>query len=142
MRLRATKTDLTCSRQDWIYDAASHQRGTAWPQKLYADDLKPTDQTFHSHRDFGWNSREINYGLYFSDDSILNGVESELVVLGEVMAQDLAKMVGWHLRAKMRVELSVEGCEKVQWGVELFWTLLVSTGSAGSDAVQDNEQEV
>jgi hypothetical protein len=110
---------LTCSRQDWKCDAASHQRGTAWLQKLYGENLKSIDQMFNSHRDFGWISREITYGLYLSDHSILDGAESELVVLSGIMAQDLPKMVGWHLRAMRRVGLSMEDCEKVQSCVEL-----------------------
>ena len=49
---------------------------------------------FDSHRDFGWISREITYGLYLSDHRILDGNETELVVLSGIMAQDLPRMTG------------------------------------------------
>ena len=35
------------------------------------------------------------------------------------MAQDLPKMVGWHLRAYRRIGISVEDCEKVQRCIEM-----------------------
>lgn len=111
--------ETSCSREDWKCDDFNHERGTNWLMKLYGENLKPIDDTFASHRDFGWISREITYGLYLSDHRILDGVETELVVLSGIMAQDLPKMVGWHLRACRRVGMTMEDCEAVQKCIEI-----------------------
>ncbi|KAF2190251.1 hypothetical protein K469DRAFT_736742 [Zopfia rhizophila CBS 207.26] len=111
--------EFSYSRQDWKCDEANHQRGTNWLMKLYGENLKPIDETFDSHRDFGWISREITYGLYLSDHHILDGVETELVVLSGIMVQDLPKMTAWHLRACRRIGISMEDCEGIQKCIEL-----------------------
>ena len=38
-----------------------------------------------------WLSTEITYGLYLSDHSILDAVDTELVVLGGIMMQNLPR---------------------------------------------------
>lgn len=106
--------ERSCSREGWQADVANHERGTAWLMKLYGENLKPIDEMFNNQQDFGWISREITYGLYLSDHRILDGVETELVVLSGIMAQDLPRMVGWHLRACRRIGMSMEDCEAVQ----------------------------
>lgn len=111
--------DFSCSREQWTCDQANHERGTTWLQKLYGPNLEPINETFNSHRDFGWISREITYGLYLSDHRILDGVESELVVLPGIMVQDLPKMTAWHLRACRRIGFSTADCESVQRCIEL-----------------------
>lgn len=111
--------ETSCSREEWKCDEANHERGTKWLMKLYGENLKPIDEMFNSHRDFGWISREITYGLYLSDHTILDGAETELVVLSGIMAQDLPKMVGWHLRACRRIGISMEDCEAMQRCIEI-----------------------
>jgi hypothetical protein len=106
--------DFSYAREHWTCDKANHERGTSWLRKLYGADLDPINETFNSHRDFGWISREITYGLYLSDHRILDGVESELVVLSGIMVQDLPKMTAWHLRACRRIGFSQADCERVQ----------------------------
>ncbi|KAF2113007.1 hypothetical protein BDV96DRAFT_148824 [Lophiotrema nucula] len=111
--------ERTCSREGWRADDENHRRGTDWLMKLYGDNLKQIDEIFNNQRDFGWISREITYGLYLSDHTILDGAETELVVLSGIMAQDLPKMVGWHLRACRRIGFSMEDCEAIQRCIEL-----------------------
>jgi hypothetical protein len=62
----------------------------------------------------GWISSEITYGLYLSDHSILNGIETELVVLSGIMIQNLKSETAWHLRGSRRVGMSMEDVEMVQ----------------------------
>jgi hypothetical protein len=111
--------EKSCSREDWACDETNHERGTNWLIKLYGENIKPIDEMFDSHRDFGWISREITYGLYLSDHRILDGVETELVVLSGILAQDLPKMVGWHLRACRRIGITMEDCETIQKCIEI-----------------------
>jgi hypothetical protein len=61
-----------------------------------------------------WLSTEITYGLYLSDHSILDAVDTELVVLGGIMMQNLPRETGWHLRGTRRIGVSFEDVETVQ----------------------------
>ena len=61
-----------------------------------------------------WLSIEITYGLYLSDHSILDGVETELVVLSGIMIQNLPRETGWHLRGTRRIGVSYEDVETIQ----------------------------
>jgi len=62
----------------------------------------------------GWLSIEITYGLYLSDHSILDGIETELVVLSGIMIQNLQRETGWHLRGTRRIGVSYEDVELIQ----------------------------
>lgn len=62
----------------------------------------------------GWLSIEITYGLYLSDHTILDGVDTELVVLSGIMLQNLKTETGWHLRGTRRVGVSHEDVETIQ----------------------------
>lgn len=61
----------------------------------------------------------MTYGLYLSDHSIPDGVETEMVVLGAVIAQNLPRMTGWHLRACRRIGQTQEECETIQTCVSI-----------------------
>lgn len=63
-------------------------------------------------------TREITYGLYLSDHSILGPVETELVVLAGIMMQNLERETGWHLRGMRRIGVSAEDVEAVQLCIE------------------------
>ena len=67
-----------------------------------------------------WLSEEITYGLYLSDQTILDGVDTELVVLVGIMMQNLARETGWHLRGMRRVGASSEDVETIQQCVSVF----------------------
>ena len=62
----------------------------------------------------GWLSVEITYGLYLSDHSILDGIDTELVVLSGIMIQNLARETGWHLRGTRRIGVGYEDVERIQ----------------------------
>ena len=62
----------------------------------------------------GWLSVEITYGLYLSDHSILDAVDTELVVLSGIMMQNLATETGWHLRGTRRIGVSYDNVETIQ----------------------------
>lgn len=57
---------------------------------------------------------EITYGLYLSDHSILDGIDTELVVLSGIMIQNLRRETGWHLRGTRRIGVSFDDVEKIQ----------------------------
>ena len=62
---------------------------------------------------------EITYGLYLSDHSILDAIDTELVVLSGIMIQNLKRETGWHLRGTRRVGVSKEDVESVHQCVSL-----------------------
>ena len=57
---------------------------------------------------------EITYGLYLSDHTILDGVDTELVVLSGIMLQNLARETAWHLRGIRRIGVGIEDVEVIQ----------------------------
>ena len=61
-----------------------------------------------------WISQNITYGLYLSDHSILDGIDTEIVVLSGIMMQNLVRETGWHLRGTRRVGVSKEDTETIQ----------------------------
>lgn len=62
----------------------------------------------------GWLSIEITYGLYLSDHTILDKVDTQLVVLSGIMIQNLALETGWHLRGTRRIGVSHDDVETIQ----------------------------
>lgn len=64
--------------------------------------------------DVDWTSKQITYGLYLSDHSILNDVETELTVLSGIMIQNLPRETAWHLRGTRRIGVSHEDVETIQ----------------------------
>lgn len=61
----------------------------------------------------GWLSIEITYGLYLSDHSILDGVDTEVVVLSGIMIQNMRRETGWHLRGMRRIGVNYEDVETI-----------------------------
>ena len=66
-----------------------------------------------------WITRNITYGLYLSDHSILDGIDTELVVLSGIMIQNLRHETSWHLRGIRRLGVSSDDVELVQQCVSL-----------------------
>ena len=62
----------------------------------------------------GHLSIEITYGYYLSDHSILDGIDTELVVLSGIMMQNAKRETGWHLRGIRRVGVSHDDVEIIQ----------------------------
>ena len=108
--------------ENWQSGEENRKRGRAWLNQIYKANHKSTENTLAAHQDFSWLSIEITYGLYLSDHSILNGVETELVVLSGIMIQNLPRETGWHLRGTRRMGIwlvRTQGCaeekEVLEW---------------------------
>ncbi|RVD83662.1 uncharacterized protein DFL_005442 [Arthrobotrys flagrans] len=117
---REEDRDFTCTRQNWKCDSKNLENGTNWLKTIYRGDMKEVDGRFRGHEDFKWISYNITYGLYLSDHSVLDPVESELVVLCGLLIQNLGPVTAFHLKGLRRVGVGkedVEGvhvcCEKV-----------------------------
>ncbi|KAF2477133.1 uncharacterized protein BDR25DRAFT_331005 [Lindgomyces ingoldianus] len=117
---RPEDKDYSFSRKGWQADEANRQRGFAWQDRIYKHNQAKIDDTLSSQKDFDWLSKEISYGLYLSDHSILNDVETELTVLAGIMIQNLPRETGWHLRGTRRIGVSKEDVETIQQCIELI----------------------
>ncbi len=67
-----------------------------------------------THFSIAWVSANITYGLYLSDHSILDAIDTEMVVLSGIMIQNLKRETGWHLRGTRRIGVSFDDVEVVQ----------------------------
>jgi hypothetical protein len=65
-------------------------------------------------------STEISYGLFLADHSIINLVESELVILPAIMCQNLPGPTLWHLRGYLRAGVSAVDTERIQQCIEMI----------------------
>lgn len=86
---------------------------------IYKGNLSTATDQFKAHKDFDFISREITYGFYLSDHSVLGPAETELVTLAGIMIQNLPLETAWHLRGTRRVGLSKENVETIQQCVSL-----------------------
>ena len=75
-------------------------------------------QSLQSLPDFGscltaWVTENIVYGLFLSDHTILDQVETEIVVLSGIMSQNLHAETSWHLRGMRRIGMTRDAVEKI-----------------------------
>lgn len=140
---------LCIFREHWKSGEENKQRGQAWLDTIYKENRAGAIKSMEAHKDFCafvsypfffllphhhllhvptsaltraplvWISQNITYGLYLSDHSILDGIETEIVVLSGIMMQNLARETGWHLRGTRRVGVSKEDTETIQQCVSL-----------------------
>ncbi|KAH9836908.1 hypothetical protein Tdes44962_MAKER08388 [Teratosphaeria destructans] len=117
---REEDRDYSFSREHWRSGPENRRRGAEWLAQIYKQDVPTEDAKgpFAAHRDFKWLSMEITYGLYLSDHSILDGIDTELVVLSGIMIQNLRRETGWHLRGTRRIGVSQEDVELIQQCIE------------------------
>jgi hypothetical protein len=121
---RPEDKDYSFSRKDWASGDANHERGLGWMSKLYKGNLDDTLGLFDDHKDFGWISSDITYGLYLSDHTILDETETQLVVLPGIMIQNLKTETHWHIRGTRRIGVSKKDVEIVYECVKLVAAFL------------------
>ncbi|KAL4875135.1 hypothetical protein BJY04DRAFT_232905 [Aspergillus karnatakaensis] len=116
---RPSDRDYTSTREDWQCDAGNHERAMSWYNKIYTRNAQDTLGLFDAHKDFAWISREITYGFYLSDRSVLDDLDTQLVVLPGIMIQDLALETHWHIRGTRRLGVSKEQVQVIWECVKL-----------------------
>lgn len=138
---READKDYTFTRDNWQAGPENRARGEKWLNSIYKSNLSTATDQFAAHKDFDFISREITYGFYLSDHSILGPLETELVTLAGIMIQNLPLETAWHLRGARRVGVSMEDVELVQQCVELV-AKLSGTRLHKVPRVADIEHEV
>jgi hypothetical protein len=93
---------------------AVDQSGFDFMLRLYRYNLPDIMGTWRRHQaDFEWLQMRIIYGLFLSDRTFLTPVESEMVVLPGIMAQDVLAPTTWHVRGMLRLGVKTEDVEIV-----------------------------
>jgi len=115
---REEDKDFSFSRECWQSGEANRQRGADWLAQIYRHNDASTAERMAAHKDFRWLSIEITYGLYLSDRTILDAIDTELVVLAGIMIQNAKVETGWHLRGTRRIGVSYEDVETIQQCIE------------------------
>lgn len=110
--------DYSFSREQWQSGKENQKQGAEWLAKIYRHNDNKTREMMAAHKDFRWLSIEITYGLYLSDHSILDGVDTEVVVLSGIMIQNMRRETGWHLRGMRRIGVNYEDVETIHQCIE------------------------
>lgn len=116
---RPEDKDYSFLRENWQAGPENRKRGEKWLNTIYQSNLSTATDQFAAHKDFDFISREITYGFYLSDHSILTPLETELVTLAGIMIQNLPLETAWHLRGTRRVGVSMDDVEVVQQCIEM-----------------------
>ena len=75
--------------------------------RFYGSELNGIFQGWGAHAaDFEWLAKNIIYGMFFSDESVLDTVETELIVYSAITCQDLRNPTRRHLRGLRRFGVS------------------------------------
>ena len=107
-------------RNNWQSGPSNVKKGEEWLKVIYGRNLPAIDEKLSFHKDFHFLSREITYGLYLSDMTILDPIDTEMVVLSGIMIQNLPLATRWHLRGMRRLGVVAEDVEMVQKCVSLL----------------------
>ncbi|KAK6500508.1 hypothetical protein TWF481_010852 [Arthrobotrys musiformis] len=110
---REEDRDFSSTRPGWKCDSQNLENGMNWLKTIYRGDTAIIDKSFRGHEDFRWVSYNITYGLYLSDQSILDGWDSELVVMCGLLIQNLSTVTAFHLKGFRRLGVSNEDVEAV-----------------------------
>ncbi|KAI9799394.1 MAG: hypothetical protein M1833_004094 [Piccolia ochrophora] len=98
-------------------------RGTSFLQMLYKHNLQPIFNTFGSHAaELEWLEKNVIYGLFLADFSVLGAVETELAVMPAIMCQSLRAPTIWHLRGMRRVGISDVDIQAVEEVIKVLAT--------------------
>lgn len=107
-------------RRDATFDENLSNRGTKVMQAIYKENLDPIFSTWGSAReDFVWMEKNIIYGLYLSDHTVLSNIETEMVTMISIMCQGISAPTYWHIRGMRRLGVTVDDVESIQQAIEI-----------------------
>ena len=89
-------------------------RGHAAMRLIYRANLDPIMASWGLHQaDFEWLEKRVVYGLFLSDNRILDQVESECLNVAGIMCQGLERPTMWHIRGLRRLGVTKDNAEIV-----------------------------
>lgn len=98
-------------------NAANHEKGTKFLHWLYDDEQMATMFTAFG-ADFEWLGKQVAYGMFFADDSVLDNLETELITYTAITCQALTLPIQPHLKALQSMGLSMTEIEQVTAGAK------------------------
>lgn len=91
---------------------ANRERGVHFLSYLYtSDQMKAMWSSWGG--DFEWLTKDIVYGMFYGDDTVLDNVDIELITYTAIVSLGLGVTVPNHLRGLLGLGLSVEEIESV-----------------------------
>ncbi|CAD6579971.1 MAG: hypothetical protein ASARMPRED_009310 [Alectoria sarmentosa] len=94
-------------------DAAAREKGTALLTRLYGPDRTAEYFAVRGAADFEWLDKDVIYGMFYADDSVLDLMETQLITYTAIACQGLPTSAQNHLGGLLRMGLSVEDVELV-----------------------------
>jgi hypothetical protein len=87
-------------------------RGHATMRILYRDSLDPIMATWGLHQaDFEWLQKRVIYGLFLSDNRILNILECQCLNVSGMLCSGFKLPTMWHIRGLRRLGVNVQDAE-------------------------------
>lgn len=93
-------------------DAATREKGSQFLTMLYGPERAANLFTTWGD-DFEWLTKDVVYGMFYADESVLDALETELITYMAIACQGLPTTVQNHLGGLLRMGLSVEEVEGV-----------------------------
>lgn len=104
--------DLGFSKAHSGITPANRERGVEFLSYLYTEEqMKAMWSSWGG--DFEWLTKDIVYGMFYGDDTILRNVDTELITYTAIVSLGLGVTVPNHLRGLLGMGLSVEEIEGV-----------------------------
>jgi hypothetical protein len=89
-------------------------RGFAAMKLRYRADLERIMGSWGVHQaDVEWLQKRVIYGLFLSNNDVLNEIETQCLSTAAIMCQGLERPTMWHIRGLLRLGVSVEAAEKM-----------------------------
>ncbi|TVY82403.1 hypothetical protein LSUE1_G003874 [Lachnellula suecica] len=111
---RQEDKDYSFSRERWQVTEATRAHALSVLDILYREDYEKIMDKFEAHRDIPFISTEISYGFFLADHTVLDLVETELVMMPNILSQDLNGPAMWHIRGCVRSGITPEETETIQ----------------------------
>lgn len=104
--------DLTLTKSHIHLDAATREKGTDFLKMIYGPERAAKLFTTWG-ADFEWLTKDVVYGMFYADESVLDWTETELITYMAIACQGLPTTVQNHLGGLLRMGLTVEEVEQV-----------------------------
>ncbi|KAF6218599.1 hypothetical protein HO133_005950 [Letharia lupina] len=104
--------DLSFTKSHAALTPANRERGTQFLRYLYTEEQMEAMWKSWG-KDSEWLTKEIVYGMFYGDDTILGFVDTELITYTAIMCQGLQVTIHNHLGGLLGMGLSVEEIEGV-----------------------------
>lgn len=78
-------------------------RGGAMNARMYQGDADAGFQLLIPHRDFTFAIKDVVYGLFLSEDSVLSNQEAEMAVLPSILTQNMPLESMGHMNGMLRL---------------------------------------